>query len=82
MKNLEIFDKDGNQLAIMDVISMRPITVLEGVTRVEVIDQQGRSYTNMDSNNIVEISMQDDCRTMKIFIGSKGTWSIANTDNI
>ena len=40
----------------------------EGVTRVEVIDQYGRSYVNWDKNNIVHISIQDEGRTMKIFI--------------
>lgn len=37
-------------------------------TRVEVIDENGRSYVNWNENNKVEISMQDDDRTMKIFI--------------
>jgi hypothetical protein len=38
------------------------------VTRVEVIDHAGRSYVNWDERNIVEISYQDDGRTLKIFI--------------
>lgn len=37
------------------------------VTRVEVIDQNGRVYTEYDVNN-VEIHMQDNNRTMKIFL--------------
>lgn len=37
-------------------------------TRVEVIDDNGRSYVNWNEDNKVEISMQDDDRTMKIFI--------------
>ena len=40
----------------------------EGVTRVEVIDENGRSYVNWNKNNIVNISIQDEGRTMKIFI--------------
>ena len=40
----------------------------EGVTRVEIIDQNGRSYVNWNKNNIVNISIQDEGRTMKIFI--------------
>lgn len=39
------------------------------VTRVEVIDQDGRQYTNYKCNK-VRISMQDDNRTMKIFLNT------------
>lgn len=37
------------------------------VTRVEIIDQNGRVYTEYDVNN-VEVHMQDNNRTMKIFL--------------
>jgi hypothetical protein len=40
----------------------------EGVVRVEVIDENGRSYVNWNKDNIVNISIQDEGRTMKIFI--------------
>jgi len=40
----------------------------EKVTRVEVIDENGRSYVNWKDNNRVLIQMQDDGRTLKIFI--------------
>lgn len=40
----------------------------EGVVRVEVIDENGRSYVNWKKDNIVNISIQDEGRTMKIFI--------------
>jgi hypothetical protein len=42
-------------------------TDLSKVTRVEVIDAQGRSYTNWDVSFIRE-SLQDDGRTLKLFI--------------
>lgn len=42
--------------------------LLPMVTRVEVIDQDGRSYVNWDKDNIVTIQLQDDGRTLKIFI--------------
>jgi len=42
------------------------------VTRVEVIDQEGRSYVNWDDNNKVELSFQDDGRTLKVFISNQG----------
>lgn len=38
------------------------------VTRVEVIDHTGRAYTKYNVAD-VEISLQDDNRTLKIFIG-------------
>lgn len=41
------------------------------VTRVEVIDHTGRAYTNWNVHNKVLISMQDDDRTLKIFIDRK-----------
>lgn len=38
------------------------------VSRVEVIDENGRSYTNWNKNNVITLSFQDDMRTLKIFI--------------
>lgn len=37
------------------------------LTRVEVIDKDGRSYVKMDAKR-VELSVQDKERTLKIFI--------------
>jgi hypothetical protein len=69
MDNLEIFDKDGKALHIADVMAMLPpVTFLEKVNRVEVIDQNGRSYVNSKPTNKVRLSMQDDGKTAKIFI--------------
>ncbi len=43
---------------------------LKNVTRVEVIDEKGRVYTrhNLD---IVQLAVQDDGRTIKIFVSNK-----------
>lgn len=41
------------------------------VTRVEVIDEKGRSYVNWDKDNTVFIQLQDEGRTLKIFIQKK-----------
>ena len=38
------------------------------VTRVEVIDQNGRSYVNRKDSNVVETMLQDDGKTLKVFI--------------
>jgi hypothetical protein len=40
----------------------------EGVVRVEVVDENGRSYVNWDKDNIVHISIQDEGKTLKVFI--------------
>ena len=44
---------------------------VKNCTRVEVIDEKGRSYVNWHPDNIVKVSMQDDGRTMKVFISRK-----------
>ena len=41
------------------------------VNRVEVIDQEGRSYTNWQCNNKVELSLQDDNTTLKVFVSTQ-----------
>ena len=41
------------------------------VTRVEIIDQAGRSYIAWDDNNKVELSLQDDGKTLKVFISNR-----------
>jgi len=41
------------------------------VNRVEVIDDKGRSYVNWKDSNNVELSQQDDGKTLKIFIKSR-----------
>lgn len=38
------------------------------ITRIEVIDQAGRSYVNWDEDNDVTYQLQDDGRTLKVFV--------------
>jgi hypothetical protein len=45
-----------------------PQFFLEKCTRIEVIDKNGRSYVSWSENNKITISMQDDFRTLKIFV--------------
>ena len=40
------------------------------ITRIEVIDQSGRSYVNWDENNDVTYQLQDDGRTLKVFVNT------------
>ena len=41
------------------------------VTRVEVIDENGRTYVNWNKDNEVELQLQDNGRTLKVFIKQK-----------
>lgn len=45
--------------------------ITKWVTRVEVIDEKGRSYVNWDKDNVVWVELQDEGRTLKIFIQKK-----------
>ena len=47
------------------------INSTDKVTRVEIIDEDGRSYVNWDDNNKVELSFQDDGRTLKVYIDKR-----------
>lgn len=40
------------------------------ITRIEVIDQSGRSYVNWDDNNDVTYQLQDSGRTLKVFVNT------------
>jgi hypothetical protein len=42
----------------------------EKVTRVEIIDDEGRQYVNTNTSN-VKLSLQDEERTLKIFINNR-----------
>jgi hypothetical protein len=42
---------------------------MRGVTRFEVIDESGRAYTKyLDKGEGIKYSLQDDDRTLKVFI--------------
>jgi hypothetical protein len=65
----ELFDKNGKALSVTDVMSMLPSVIfLEKVNRVEVIDQNGRTYVNWKPTNKTEISLQDGGKTLKVYI--------------
>lgn len=71
MENTGLFNAEGKALSIADVMAMLPpVTFLEKVNRVEVIDQNGRSYVNWKPTNKTEISLQDGGKTLKVFISN------------
>jgi hypothetical protein len=65
MKNTKLFNQEGKELSIEDVVAMLP-TVM--INRVEVIDEKGRSYVNWKKYNRVNLQIQDNGRTLKVFI--------------
>jgi hypothetical protein len=65
MEKTVLYNIDGNELNLTDVITILPTTT---INRVEVIDQKGRSYVNWKPQNKVQLQIQDDGRTLKIFI--------------
>jgi hypothetical protein len=40
------------------------------ITRIEVIDENGRSYVNWEEDNDITLSYQDDGRTLKVFVNT------------
>ena len=47
------------------------LEAMKGVTRFEVIDEEGRTYVNhLNDDQLVKFSLQDDDRTLKVFIDS------------
>jgi len=54
----------------MACVPLRPKLTIADVTRVEIIDDQGRAYVNRFCKN-VRVSSQDQGRTLKIFLDNK-----------
>lgn len=52
-------------LRTQDVMVMLPTSM---INRVEVIDENGRSYVNWKPTNRTEIQVQDNGRTLKVFV--------------
>lgn len=65
---MEVFNKNGEPLSIIEVLGMASKIDLPGVTRVEVIDDNGRSYVNWKPNNNSFLMLQDEGRTLKVCI--------------
>lgn len=65
MENTGLFNGEGKPLNIAEVMAMLPTAM---INRVEVIDENGRSYVNWKHKNHTSLEIQDDGRTLKIFI--------------
>lgn len=62
---------DDDDEETFKVADMDNLLVPQEITRLEVIDEKGRSYVNMDVQTIAT-SVQDDGRTLKLFVTSGG----------
>ena len=68
MEKTELFNAEGKELSMTDVMAILPTSM---ITRVEVIDEEGRSYVNWKPNNRTELHIQDNGRTLKIFVSQR-----------
>lgn len=62
----ELLESFKNEIMREDEVIVDGIMKLPRVTRVEVIDENGRSYVNYDVE--VELSYQDSAQTLKLFL--------------
>jgi hypothetical protein len=65
MENTGLFDTEGKALSIADVMAMLPTAM---INRVEVIDENGRSYVNWKPTNRIQLQVQDNGKTLKVFV--------------
>ena len=61
----EKMERERKALSIADVMAMLPTSM---INRVEVIDEKGRSYVNWKPTNKTELQIQDNGRTLKVFV--------------
>jgi len=67
-----VYRDDMKGMSNSDIMAiLPPVAYLENVNRVEVIDNVGRSYVNWKEDNKTEISLQDNGKTLKVFISNK-----------
>ena len=64
----EAFEKLENTSINSITINVDEISPIDSVKRVELVDNTGRAYVSIDSNNKVSLSLQDNGTTLKIFI--------------
>jgi hypothetical protein len=69
MNSVKIYkQKSGLDL---DLLEEMDGTLFPDITRIEVIDENGRSYMNWKKDNAIQLSVQDDGRTLKVFVFTK-----------
>ena len=73
MKKIGLFNSDGKELTLSEIIDYFPFTIsLEEVNRLEIIESDlGRTYVKYGLENKVSLNFQDEGKTLKIIINSK-----------
>ena len=69
MENTGLFNADGKELSLSEILALLPTSM---ITRIEVIDEKGRSYVNWNESNKVELLVQDNGKTLKVFVLQRG----------
>jgi hypothetical protein len=67
MSKTTFFNSEGQNLSAEELFELLP---MELIKRLEVIDEHGRSYVNWAENNRIKLVLQDEGRTLKVFIGN------------
>lgn len=81
MDKFDVMDVNLKQREEIEFLKSRlqELEAMNKVNRIEVIDQTGRAYTHyLRETESVRYSLQDDNRTLKIFIDMSG--SVARGD--
>lgn len=81
MDKFDVMDVNLKQREEIEFLKSRlqELEAMNKVNRIEVIDQTGRAYTHyLRETESVRYSLQDDNRTLKIFIDMSG--SVARDD--
>lgn len=63
----KFYDENGDVFNLEQMLNDKLVDLVK-CTRVEVIDEFGRSYVNFNKYNTVKVSIQDDGMTLKVFI--------------
>lgn len=66
--NYKIIDNNGSKVEL-DVF-LQDLNLNE-CKRIEVIDENGRTYMNWNKSNFVKLLLQDNNRTLKVFISKQ-----------
>ena len=57
-----------------ELTALELLTAMNNINRLEVIDQTGRAYVHyLDELESVRYSLQDDNRTLKVFVAAAAT---------
>ena len=68
---MELYNKEGKQLSAeeaLEAIFTQGLIPFPKITRIEVLDTVKDRYTNWEAHNQIELDLQDEGRTLKVFV--------------